>query len=135
VVGQELQLKQNEQRDRAGDEADRGDRFQQKADDSGAQLARSAEKLDKDVARQLAAQLRSFLIFGYLLLQLGMERADLARQQQEMQQHIGMYHQKDDRSQYEEGLERQFDIEERQLDRALQQQIAVCDGTGRDGEI
>jgi hypothetical protein len=31
--------------------------------------------------------------------------------------------------------EQQFDIEKRQLNRALEQQIAVRDGTGRDGEI
>src|SRR5262249_14815371 len=39
------------------------------------------------------------------------------------------------RPQYEECLERQFDIEERQFDRALQQQIAVGHGTRRNGEV
>ena len=48
-----------------------------------------------------------------------------------MQQDIGVHHQEDERPQDEEGLERQFDIKERQLDRILEQQIAVRDGTRR----
>ena len=70
-----------------------------------------------------------------LRLQFGVKGADLAGQQYEMQQHIGVHDQKDQRPQDEESLERQFDIEERQFDRVFEQQVAVRDRAGGNGEI
>lgn len=52
-----------------------------------------------------------------------------------MQQHIGVHDQKDQRSQYEERLQRQFDIEEWQFDRAFEQQVAVRHRARGDGKI
>ena len=52
-----------------------------------------------------------------------------------MQQHIGVHDHKDERPQDEEGLERELDIEERQLDCVFGQQVAMRHRAARDGKI
>ena len=52
-----------------------------------------------------------------------------------MQQHIGVHDQKDERPQDKEGLEWQFDIEERQFDRVFEQQVAMRHRAGGNRKI
>ena len=76
-----------------------------------AHFRRAAKKLNKDAARQLAAQ-RLRIFVRDLCLQFGMKGADLVGQQYEVQQHIGVHNQENQRAQDEERLQRQIDIEE-----------------------
>jgi hypothetical protein len=73
-----------------------------------------------DVARQLPSETGSGVIAGNLCLQFGIKDADLAGQEYEMQKHIGVHDQKHKRPQDKEGLERQFDIEKWQFNRAFE---------------
>ena len=135
MIGQELKLEKDQQRDGADDEADLGDQPQHEAHDASAYLARSGQKLHKDVARQLAAQAPSHVFVGDLLSQLSVEVADLSREQDEMQQHVGMHDKENERAEPEEAEERQVHIEERQLDGALQEKIAMGDAANSDEKV
>ncbi len=94
-----------------------------------------ARNCTKDVARQLAAQAPSHVFVGDLLSQLSVEVADLSREQDEMQKHIGMHDQENERAEPEEAEQRQVHIEERQLDGALQEKIAMGDAANGDEKV
>ena len=64
-----------------------------------------------------------------------MENTNLVGEHCEVQQHIGMEDEEEERSQYEEAKERQFNIEKRQLDRVLKEEVAVRHGGRRDEEV
>ena len=83
----------------------------------------------------LAAQPSLRLIAGDLRSQFGIKGADFAEQQHEMQQYTGVHDQRDERPQYEGGLERQFDIEKRQFDRVFERQVAMRDSSGGNGKV
>jgi hypothetical protein len=63
---------------------------------------------------------RAHILVRDLRSKLDIEYADLAGEQYEMQQHISMHDQKQERSEYEEPRQRQVDAEEQQSDRALE---------------
>jgi hypothetical protein len=135
VVGQELQLEKDKQRDRAYDEAYLRDQPQQEAHYAGAHLARSGQKLHENIARQLAAQAPLHLLVSNLHPEFRIEVADLSRKQDEMQKHIGMDDEENERPEHKESEERQVHTEERQLYRALQEKIAVGYAAAGDEKI
>ena len=135
VVGQELDLKENEQRKRPDDQADQRDQSQHGAVQSGADLARPGKKLHEDVARKLTAQAGPDVLVGDLRQKLCVEDADFVGQHREVQQHISVHDQEYRRSQYEEAEEGQLDAKERKLDRALEQEIAVRHAADGDDQI
>ena len=135
VVGQELDLKENEQRKRPDHQADQRDQSQHGAVQSGADLARPGKKLHEDVARKLAAQAGPDVLVGDLRQKLCVEDADFVGQHREVQQHISVHDQEYRRSQYEEAEEGQLDAKERKFDRAFEQQIAVRHAADGDDQI
>ena len=80
MVGQELKLEQDQQGDRASDEADLDDQPQQKADYPASHLARTGKRLDENIGRQLAAKPSPGIIARDLRLQFDVKGADLPSQ-------------------------------------------------------
>jgi hypothetical protein len=92
-----------------------------------ANVTRPDEKLDENVARQLASQAvanRGVLVAD-LLAQGRIEPPRLVRQHDQMHERIGVDDEEQDRREEEEGEQRQFDVEERQLDRILQEKVGM----------
>lgn len=100
-----------------------------------AHVARGAEELDEDVARQLAAYAVSGVLVGDLGAQLRVEYAHLVGEQDEMQQHIGVQDDEDQRAEPEEAGQGQIDIQEGQLDAVLEEQILVGHRGGGDEQV
>jgi len=78
---------------------------------------------------------RARLVVADLCLQLVVKDTDLVGQEHEMQQHVGVHDHEDRRTEHEESEQRQIDVEERQLDRVLEEQVLMRDAAGRDGEV
>jgi hypothetical protein len=135
VVRQELELEKHQQRDRPGNQADLRDQPQHEPHGAGADFARPGEELHEDVARQLATEASAGVLVGDLFLELGMEGADLAGKHHEMQQRVGVDDQEQQRPEHEKAEQRQVDVEERQLDRVLEEHVPVGDPARGDRKI
>src|SRR4051812_28928901 len=84
VIGQELQLEENEQCDRADYQTDPGNRAQHDTHYAGSEIAWPREKLYEDTARQLAAQTGTGFTVVDLFFELRLECTDLATQHRKM---------------------------------------------------
>ena len=69
------------------------------------------------------------------IVQRLMEPLRLVGQHDEMHERIGVDDEEQDRREEEEGEQRQFDVEERQLDRILEEEIGVRHRARGDREI
>ena len=95
------------------------------------------EKLDEDVARQLPLQIlaRCGSDLAFSVVQRPMVALRLVGQHDEMHERVGVRDNEQDRREEEEGEQRQFDVEEWQLDRILEKEIGVRHRARGDREI
>ena len=135
-VGQELQLKKHQQRDRADDQADPRDQPQHQPH----RRRRGHRAARRGTARRCCSAIAGAGARGCrrrgLRLKLGVECADFAGQQREMQQCVGMDDQKQRRPENEKTRSAAIrHSRKRQFDRVLEKHILVRDRAGRDREI
>jgi hypothetical protein len=114
-----------------------GDRPQKPAEEARAHFRRPGEKLDEDVARQLPLEILARRVgdIAIRIVQRLMVALRLVGQHDQMHERIGMDDDEQDGRESEEGDQRQLDVEERQLDRMLEEKILMRHRTGGDCDI
>ena len=137
VIGQELDLHQQEQQNRCDHKRDPSHHSERPTEPAIAEFFWPSKKLDEDIAWQLPLQFfaRRIRDFAFGVMQNLMEALRLVGQKDEVHESIGMDHDEQNRREKEEGEQRQFDVEERQLDRVLEEEIGVRHRARGDREI
>src|SRR6185295_5071642 len=98
-----------------------------------AYLMRAGEQLGEYVARKLLPEGLHVVLRN--LTELRIEHAELVGELHEMQQDIGVHDQQQQGGEREKGPDRQLDVEERQLDRSFEKQIAMGHAAGGDRQV
>ncbi len=78
---------------------------------------------------------RSHVFLDDPRLEFGPKSNDMLGKRHQMQQHVGVHYQKQPRPNHEEDCDRQVRVQERELDRVLEQEVAVRHAAHGDGEV
>ena len=135
MIGQELQLEEQQQQNGGDHQADQRDQPQEQSGDAIPHIGRAREKLHEDVGRQSSSQLGSLLSVADLTDQPVVVRRDLVGQHDEVQQHVNMNDQKQRGAEREEPCQREHDIDEWQRDPAVEEQVPVRHAANGDRQV
>ena len=135
VVGQELELKDQQDQHRGDRQRDPGHCLQEASRASRRARAASRRKSARTACWRGAGASRHCRAATLTLARPPRYRPPPSAQQQHLQQHIGVEDHEQDRREKEEADQRQIDVEDGQLDRVFEKKLAVRHRARRDDEI